>query len=92
MFDVIAYIAMFIAGIVAGYLLDRLSNGRVGRSSCSGSASDAGSGTRFQRPEETISRAEQANADAVKTLESIQDLIHSVRDSNGNNASAMETE
>ena len=92
MFDIVVYIAMFITGIVVGYLLDRLSNGRARRSSCSGSDSYATAAERHQRLEEAITRTEQANADAVKTLESIQDLIHSVRDSNDNNNSAMETE
>lgn len=92
MFDVIVYTAMFIAGIVVGYLLDRLSNGRAGRSSRISSDSDAVSGSRFQRLEETISRAEQANASAVQTIEAVQNLIHSVRDSNSNHDSDMETE
>lgn len=92
MFDVIVYTAMFIAGIVVGYLLDRISNGRAGKSRQSGSDSYASAAERPQRLEEAVTRTEQANADAVETLENIQNLIHSVRDSNGNNTSDMETE
>jgi hypothetical protein len=92
MFDVVIYLAMFITGIVVGYLLDRLSNGRIGRSGCSGSDSDDAAVERSKRLEEAITGAERANADAVQTLESIQDLIHSVRHSNGNDSSDMETE
>lgn len=91
MFDVM-YFIMFIAGIVVGYILDRLSNGRTGKSGSSGSASDATAAARFQQLEEAITGAEQANAGAVKTLENIQDFIHSVRDSNGNHTSDVETE
>lgn len=96
MFDVVIYLVMFIAGIVVGYLLDRLSNGRAGRSSNSGADGDAVSVARSKRLEETISRAEQANANAVQTIEAVQNLIHRVRDSNSNsnsnNSSDMETE
>lgn len=92
MFDVVIYFAMFIAGIVVGYLLDRLSNGRAGRSSNSGADGDAVSVARSKRLEETISRAEQANANAVQTIEAVQNLIHRVRDSNDNHDSDMETE
>lgn len=92
MFDVIVYIAMFITGIVVGYLLDRLSNGRAGKSRQSGSDSYASAAERPQQLEEAITGAEHANADAIETLENIQNLIHSVRDSNGNNTRDMETE
>ena len=92
MFDVVIYLAMFIAGIVVGYLLDRLSNGRAGGSSCSGSDCNAAAAERSQRLEDTITRAEQANANAVQTIEAVQNLIHSVRDSNDNHNSDMETE
>jgi Flp pilus assembly CpaF family ATPase len=87
MFDVVIYLAMFITGIVVGYLLDRLSNGRAGKSGGTGSDSDDSAAERYTRLEDTITRAEQANANAIQTIEAVQNLIHSVRDSNGHSGS-----
>lgn len=92
MLDVIVYLAMFLAGVVVGYILDRLSNGRAGRSGCSGSDSYATAAGRSKQLEDAITRTEQANANAVQTIEAIQNLIRRVRDSNDNNTSTMETE
>ena len=92
MFNVIACLVSFIAGVVVGYLLDRRTDGRAGRSSCSGSDCNAAAAERSKRLEDTITSAEQANANAVKTIEAVQNLIRSVRDSRDNNTSDMETE